>query len=132
MSALSNYLENALMNHLYKNTAHTPSASLYIALFTSDPAEDASGTECAGASYARIEMTSSDWSAVSNGQVSNANQITFPTASAGDWGTISHAAIFDSGSGGNMYHYGALNSTVTLSTGDGFLFAAGNLVLSLA
>jgi hypothetical protein len=131
MAQLSNHLENALMNHLYKNTQHTSSTSTYVALFNSDPAEDASGTECTGSGYVRMEMSASQWGTVTNGAVSNAVQITFPSASAGDWGTISHAAIFDSGSGGNMYHYGALNASVTVTNGDTFLFAAGQLTLSL-
>jgi hypothetical protein len=132
MSQLSNYLENALINHIYKGTQYTSPSSSYVALFISDPTDAASGTEVTGSGYTRMEMTTASWSATSNGTISNSAQITFPTASGPDWGTITHAALFDSGSGGNMLHYGPLNASVTVNTNDGFVFAAGQLVLSLA
>jgi hypothetical protein len=132
VSALSNYLENALMDHLYNNSQHTSLASVYVALFTSDPAEDASGTEVSGTDYARVQVAAAAWNSASNGVVTNNGAITFPEAGSGGWGTVTHVAIFDAASGGNMYHYGALSSSVAIDQYDVLQFADTALSLSLA
>lgn len=128
---LSNYLENALVNHILRNTAYTsPGTSLYMALFTSDPGEDGSGTEVSGSGYARIQASS--WSAPSNGSTANSADIDFGFASGGSWGTITHAAIFDASSGGNLLIYGPLGSSKTVADGDGCLFRTGSVSFALS
>ena len=57
MSAISNYLENALLNATLRNTTYTSPATVYAALFTTDPTDDGSGTECTGSGYARKAIT---------------------------------------------------------------------------
>jgi hypothetical protein len=52
--SFTNYLENKVMAYVFTGTAFTsPSSSLYLALFTTDPGEGGSGTEVSGTSYAR-------------------------------------------------------------------------------
>lgn len=130
-TATSNYLENALMNHLFNNTQHTSPTSVYVALFTSDPGEDASGTEVSGTNYARVQVLPAGWNSASNGNITNNGAITFATAGAGGWGTITHVAIFDAVSSGNMYFYGALSSSVSISENDAFQFANTALSITL-
>lgn len=48
MSQLSNYLENKLIDHVLRNTAYTPPATVYLALYTTDPTDADSGTEVSG------------------------------------------------------------------------------------
>ncbi|HQF46962.1 MAG TPA: hypothetical protein PLA37_14230 [Anaerolineaceae bacterium] len=49
---ISDALENAWLNHVLRNTAYTsPGTAVYAALFTSNPADDFSGTECTGGGY---------------------------------------------------------------------------------
>jgi len=43
MGSLSNFGENALLNHLTRNSAYTPVATLYLALATANPNETATG-----------------------------------------------------------------------------------------
>jgi hypothetical protein len=131
MSALSNHLEDALMAAVYKGTSYTTPTNTYIALFNSNPGEDNSGTECTGSGYARYEMASGDWTAISNGSISNATNVNFPAATGVDWGTISHVGIYDASTAGNLLHYGALNSSVTVENSDVFVFAANQLTLTL-
>ena len=46
MSALSNYLENAWVNHVLRNTAYTtPGTSIYVSLHSADPTDAGSGAE---------------------------------------------------------------------------------------
>ena len=53
MSEMSNYLENALVNAVLRNTSYTSPATVYLALYTSDPTDADAGTEVSGTSYAR-------------------------------------------------------------------------------
>lgn len=135
MSAISNYLETKLIDLVFRATAYT-SPQTWIALFTSNPGEDASGTEVTGGSYARKRVfndgaTSPYWSASSNGAVENVQAVTFAQATA-SWGTITHVGIFDASTAGNLLYYGALASSKTINLGDTAEFAAGDLDVSIA
>lgn len=128
MSALSNYLENALLNHVLRNTAMTSPTTVYLALFTSNPAEDASGTEVSGGAYARQSVA---FDAPSDGVCDNTSGIEFPQAT-GDWGTVTHVGLFDAETAGNLLWYGALAASKTINTDDQFGMVAGALDVSLA
>lgn len=132
MSDISNYLEEALLNHVFRNTAMTSPTTVYLALFTTATADDGTGTEVSGGSYARQAATFGAPSQVSGAaQISNSADITFPVATA-NWGTISHAAVYDASSGGNMLYHGALTTSRTVNTNDQIKFEAGDLKLTLA
>lgn len=134
MSDMSNYLENALLNAVFRNTAYTSSATVYAALFTAiSDAEAGTGTEVANSNaYARTAIT---FSAPSNGVIQNSADVTFPTASGGNWGTITHFGIFDSGTHGAGNALTALK-TVTASKvvndGDTAKFTTNNLSVTFA
>ncbi len=132
MSAASNYLETAIFNHVFRNTAYTSPASLYLALFTSTAtaADLEAGTitnEVSGGSYARQAVT---FSAPTNGAGGNSGTITFPTASAG-WGTIRFVAVMDASSSGNVLWYAQLTSDVSINSGNTFQFNAASVVPSV-
>lgn len=128
MAAISNYLENALINGTLRATSYTAPSTVYVALFTSDPTDAGSGTECSGASYARQSAT---FAAPSNGASSTSADVQFPQA-GGSWGTITHFGIFDASSAGNLLYHGALTVSKTIDTGDVFKIAAGSLTVTLA
>lgn len=48
--AKSDYLENKILDHVLNNTSYTSPTTVYFALFTSNPAEDGSGSEVLGGS----------------------------------------------------------------------------------
>lgn len=110
MGSLSNFLEDALLNHLC-NTAFTPAASLFVALCTADPTDAGTGTsvsisEVANANgYARTAVT---FGAAASRRVVQSGAVTFPQATS-TWGTISHWALVTSGTynTGDMYAYGS-------------------------
>jgi len=139
MSALSNYAEQNLLDLIFNKDAFT-GPSTYVALFTSDPGDDASGTEVSGGSYARVLVYdngsgSPDWTvAAVDGTayaVENDDDITFATATA-SWGTVTHVAIFDAITSGNLLYHGALDESKTIGNGDVFKISAGNLVAKLS
>ena len=134
MAAFSDYLEQAILNHIFRNTAiFTPPANVYLALFTAAPSDSGGGTEVSGGSYARKAVsTTGQWSAPGvGGLTDNINAQAFPTATA-SWGTVTHVGIFDAASAGNLLFHGALTVSKTVGSGDTFQFSAGDLDITLA
>lgn len=125
--SMSDYLENALLNAVLRNTPYTSPSQVYVALFTSDPTDAGTGTEVSGGGYARQSVT---FNAPSNGQVTNAADILFPVATA-SWGTVTHVGIYDAATGGNLLFSGALTTSKTISANDQLKIAAGSLSISL-
>ncbi len=132
MPALSDHLENKLLDHLLGGGDYTPAATHYIALYTAAPSDSGGGTEVSGGGYARAAVTNnlSNWPAASDGAKSNGSVVTFPTASA-SWGTVTHFGIRDASSGGNLLAWGALTSSALVDTGDTISFDEGGLAISL-
>jgi hypothetical protein len=131
--AFSDYLEAAIINATLRGTTFPAApANVYLALFTSAPNDDASGTEVTGGAYARVVVsTTGGWTAPSGaGTTSNAADIVFPVATAG-WGTVTHMAIFDAATAGNMLYWGALVATKLVLTGDTVRFLAGNVTITV-
>ena len=128
MAEFSNYLENALINAVLRNTAYTSPTTVYVSLYTSDPTDADSGTEVSGGSYARTAVT---FGAPSNGVSTNSADVTFPTATA-SWGTVSHIGIHDASSAGNLLFHTPLDTSKTIDSGDIFKITSGNLSVTLA
>ena len=128
MAEFSNYLENALINAVLRNTTYTSPATVYVSLYTSDPTDADSGTEVSGGSYARTAVT---MGAPSNGVSTNSADVTFPTATAG-WGTVSHIGIHDASTSGNLLFHTPLDTSKTIDSGDIFKITSGNLSVTLA
>jgi len=124
MAAMSDYLEQGIANLIFRAVAFTPPAQLFIALYTSDPQDDNSGTEVSGNGYARMLVA---FDVPVGGATQNSATITHPTATGDDWGPITHAALFDALSGGNMLLHGALTTPRTILVGDSFRWTAGEI-----
>jgi len=129
MFAISNYLENALINATLRNTTYTSPTTVYAGLFTSDPTDAGSGTEVSGGSYARKAIT---FAAPSNGVTTNSAAACEFDQATGSWGTITHFGIFDSLTSGNLLYHGALTTSKTISSGDVFKFATSSVSVTLA
>ena len=128
MSEMSNFLENALVNATLRNTTYTSPATVYVALFTTDPTDAASGTEVTGGAYARTSVT---FAAPSNGASASSADCTFPTCTS-TWGTVSHIGIFDASTSGNLLYHTPLDTSKLIETGDIFKIASGSLTVTLA
>lgn len=128
MAAMSNYLENALINAVLRNTSYTSPSVVYVGLYTTDPTDANTGTEVSGGSYAREEIT---FGAPSNGASSNSVLVEFNQAT-GNWGTVTHMGIFDALTGGNLLFHGALTSSKVIENGDVFKFDVASLSVTLA
>lgn len=137
MSALSDYLEVELLDHLLAAAAAPQPATLYIGLFTADPGESGVTSEVSGGAYARASVTNNatNWPACAvtgTPTKSNGATITFATATA-SWGTITHWAIYDAVSGAtNMLAHGALTQSRLVSSGDTPKIVAGGISISFS
>ena len=128
MAEFSNYLENALINAVLRNTSYTSPATVYVSLYTTDPTDADSGTEVSGGSYARTAVT---MGAPSNGVSTNSADVTFPTCTS-SWGTVTHIGIHDASTSGNLLFHTPLDTAKTIDSGDIFKIETGNLSVTLA
>lgn len=130
--AVSNYLANAWLSHVLRNTAYTKPTTVACALYTTVPnAADAGGTEVSGGSYARVTIfDTTDWDAHADGTTENTNIETFPTATA-NWGTVLGIGLRDNASAGNLLFFGTLGANKTVYSEDTFRFSAGALDVSV-
>lgn len=127
----SDYLNNALLSHVFGSTPYTKPANLYVGLMTTRGSGSSSGTEIVGNGYARQSIVfAQDEEPL--GSIDNASAVAFPPASGGPWGTITDFAVFDAITGGNMLVYGTLVEAKLIKTGDRIEFLAGALVITLA
>jgi len=129
MSEFSTYLENKIIDHMLRNQSYTPPTTVYVALFTADNGLEGGVItgEVSGGSYARQALT---LTAASDGESSNSSDITFPQATA-DWGTITHVALMDASTGGNVLMYSALDASKTVNNGDTFKINASDLDITV-
>jgi hypothetical protein len=125
--AKTDYLEDALLNHVLRNTAYSSPATVYVALYTVAPTDTGGGTEVSGFGYARQAVT---FGAPVSGTVSNTGAVTFPAASGGAWGTIVAMGIFDASTSGNLLYYGNLTTPKVVGDGDQISFPNGALTVS--
>lgn len=128
MSALSDYLESALLGLVIHGTSYTPPSTIYLALYTSPTTDAGGGTEVTGGSYARQAIT---FSAVSSGSTSNTAVATFPNMPAG---TVTHGALTDSATsgGGNFLFHGPFSVPKVVGAGDSLTMEIGDIVATLA
>jgi hypothetical protein len=122
----SDYLEQKVLDHIYGLAVFTAPANLYVALFDGDPGETGASNEISGNAYARVLVvnTSSGW-VRSGSVVSNVGAVTFSAPTPGDWGTVTHAGLFDAVTSGNYYGGAALTTPRATSAGVAVSFAIG-------
>ena len=130
MGSFSDHWENEILDHLFGKGAYTP-PTIYVGLSTADPGDDGTGlAEPSGNGYARVATAAADWNAAAGGALDNANALEFPTAT-GSWGTVTHFALFDAATDGNLLAHGTLSQSKVIASGDVGRFAAGDLDVSL-
>lgn len=128
MSAMSDYLENEILDHILGTGAYTMPTTVYVGLSTGSFNDDNSGTELSGSGYARQSIA---FGAASSGTASNSGNVDFPAAT-GSWGVISHFGLFDASTGGNLLIHGALTASKTVATGDILRIATGDMDITAA
>lgn len=143
MSAMSDYLENIITDHLFRTRTFAKPTTIGIALYTVAPGDTGGGTEVTGNNYSRATFTPGDtqWngthgnttgnSSGTGGLSSNAVVLSFPTPSA-SWGNVVGWGLFDAGAAGNLLIYNTLSVAKTINQGDTVQFAAGTIQVTAA
>ncbi len=128
MSEMSNYLETKILDYVLRDTADWAPTTVYLALHTADPAEDGSGAEVSGGSYAR-QACAFDATHATGGNTANTSAESFTGMPAC---TVSHIGIWDHASAGNLLFYTAVDASKTVASGDTISVAAGAVTVTLA
>ena len=134
MGSFTDTLENALLDHVFRNTTYTQAATVYSALFTVIPSDSTGGTEVTQASsgYTRVATTFVTAGLTTDGRTSNSGAVNFATVAGGatitvvGWGIMSAATA----GAGTLIAWATVTSTV-LNVGDQATFPAANIVLTL-
>jgi hypothetical protein len=130
MSSFTNYTENLVLTWLLTSGSATRPTAWYVGLFTAAPSDAGGGTEVSGNGYVRkatgtITVSGTDTTAT------NSSAIEFAAASGGNWGSVTHAAIFDAETSGNMIAWAQLTTARTINDGDVFRIPATSLTVTL-
>jgi hypothetical protein len=137
MSAASNYLENKVLDHVLRVASYTQPSGLWLALFNNTSTNTAANLEAgtltdetstSGTAYVRKTVA---FASASGGSSATNATVTFDAATA-NWGTITHVAVMDAETSGNVLFWGAVTTSKTIETGDTFQVTSGNLTISLA
>lgn len=145
MAEMSDYLEDNLVEHIFRTTSWSKPSSLAIALLTTAADDDdtavfstSTGVEVTNAgAYARVVRAPLDanWAAAAagNGQTNNIAAITFPQATA-SWGTVVAIGITDNGTfdTGNLLFHSTVGTSRTIDSGDTAELAAAALTVTFA
>ena len=139
MSAASNYTETNVINSLLRGVTFPVPTTVYVSLHTANPGETG-GSEVSTAAwpaYVRKDAAvggaiSTGWAAPTDGVTTNSKQVTYPGMNGASNVTVSHWALYDAATTGNLLAYGALQTSRTLQPGDVFVFDIGALTVTMA
>ena len=130
MASFTDYTENLALTWLFTTGSATRPTAWYVGLFTGAPSDTGGGTEVSGSGYARKATGTLSGSGTAT-TFTNASAIEFAVAT-GTWGTVSHAAIFDAETGGNMLAWAPLTTAKAIDEGDIFRIPASDLTITLS
>lgn len=127
--SFTNFSEDLVLDFLLTTGTATRPTVWYVGLFTAAPGEAGGGTEVSGNGYARKTATFTV-SGTAPTTATNSGAVEFDAAT-GTWGTITHVAIFDALTSGNMLAYATLSASKTIGINDIFRIQASNLNITL-
>ena len=132
--AATDYLENAILDHILGKVAYTAPTTIYVGLANA-VAEDGTitGEPSSTHNYSRVQVTNNttNFPNASGGSKSNGADIVFNEAS-GSRGTINYVFLADANVGsGHVLLYAQLTNPKTIGSGDTVKFEAGDLTFSV-
>lgn len=139
MAAMSDYLENQLIDHIFRTNSFSKPSTLAIGLWNTvldDTSTGATFGEVSGGTYTRQTLGPDDaaWSAgTGSGITGNLSAISWTCGDGGGWGVINTVAILDDTTigAGNILFYGLVSTPRTINNGDVFTFDIGNLLVQI-
>jgi hypothetical protein len=105
MTGFTDRVAQGILNHVVGKTTIFTMPTAYVALFTATGTDAGSGfSEPSGGAYARVATAAADWNTATGSapsQITNANPVNFPTATA-NWGNIIAFGVYDASTAGNL------------------------------
>ena len=123
MAYISETLANSILDEVLNGVEYSPPSTLYVALFDGDPLD--AGVEASGASYARQSIS---FNSAASQEVTSAADVQFPEATE-DWGQITHTAIMNAETAGDILFSGSLTNNRNVYSGDIVRLLAGEVVV---
>lgn len=117
-------IANAILDALCRSVAWSEPADFYVKLHLGDPG--AAGTGSPASETTRKQAT---FSAASGGAITNSAALTWTSVAATE--TYSHVSFWDAVTGGTFLGSDALDSARSVTAGDTFEIAAGDLDISI-
>jgi len=122
--AFTTYLEQQVLNHVFRGQTYSAPSAVYVGLFTS------SG-EVSASEYERQEISFSAPTTTGDGsELKNSSEIRFPIAMSG-WGEIISAAVYDSQSGGEILTEAELPQSRLIEENDQLIIPSENLTVEI-
>ena len=121
MTALSNYLEDKILQHVFMGVPYTAPANIYLGLVTVAATDSSVGTEVTGGSYAR-QVVTFDLAPGGAGKISNDTLLTYTNMPEAD---IVGGILMDAVSGGNLLAHGTVTPFSTVA-GENLIVPIGN------
>jgi hypothetical protein len=134
-SGTSTYLANKILDFILGQSAYTPPATVYAALYSVAPTAAGGGTEATGSGYARASITNNltNWSTAASAAKNNAVAITW-AAATGDWSSAAPqvaVGIHDALSAGNLLYFAGLSVPKIIYNGDTYSIPITQLAFTL-
>lgn len=133
MGTLSDYATSKLVDHVFK-TAYSPATTLYLCLCTAAPTAASTGstiTETDYTNYVRKSFDAATFNAAASRKIVQALDIEFAQAGGVSTSDITHYAICDASSAGNMLGFGSFNSAWNVVNGNTPKIASGEIEISI-
>ncbi|PZT54131.1 phage tail fiber protein [Paenibacillus silvae] len=146
MANIGKFLATKILNTTTRGEQFVFPDQLYVGLYTSNPTFNDTGQEVNGGSYVRkivsfdapVQTTVREYhpktGALSDIQklvVRSSADTPFDVAS-GNWGVVTHFALRDAATDGNLYYYGELENPRSILTNDIFKFLASQVEIRLS
>jgi hypothetical protein len=121
--AMTDYLEDKLLDHVLRNTPYTPPTSVNLAFFTEAPTDAGGGVEVVGGGYAAQPVT---YGAPVTGSSSNTAVVNYTNLPAC---TVVAVGLKDES--GNILFYEVLANPVTYTAGQNISVPVGDIITGL-
>ena len=130
MSGLSTYTQNAILNWLKGTAMPAAPAGVYVGLFNGDPTDAGSGgAEVTTTVRAAGRVAATFGTITGNTSIANSADVDFGAAAGA--ATVSHFAIYDAATEGNMLGSAALASSQSVASTNLVKFATGALAINV-
>ena len=125
MAGVSKYLAEKWLEDEFTN------GTTYLALFKSNPGKEGTGDEVDEAGYSRKEISFSAPYEENDKFNVKVDTVAFFDEAEENWGEVTHGAVYDSETGGELLWYGPLENPRYVLDGDQVVVREDEIVVSL-